>query len=69
MKKSVIVFDDILGSSKCNCIDQFFKRGRHNKLDIYYLSQPYFDLPKRTIGDSSNKIVLFIQTVKDRKHI
>ena len=35
----IMVFDDILGPSNSRFIDQFFIRGRHNKLDIYYLSQ------------------------------
>ena len=48
-ENGIIVFDDILGSSNSKFIDQFFIRGRHNNLDIYYLSQSYFDLPKRTI--------------------
>ena len=46
-ENGVIVFDDILGSSNSRFIDQFFIRGRHNNLDIYYLSQSYFDLPKK----------------------
>ena len=52
-ENSIIVFDDILGSSNSRFIDQFFIRG-HNNLDIY-LSQSYFDLPKRTIRNNSNK--------------
>ena len=38
-ENGIIVFDDILGSSNSRFIDQFFIRGRHNNLDIYYLSQ------------------------------
>ena len=68
-ENGVIVFDDILGSSNSRFIDQFFIRGRHNNLDIYYLSQSYFDLPKRTIRNNSNKIILFNQTLKDIEHI
>ena len=47
-ENGIIVFDDILGSSKSRFMDHFFIRGRHNNLDIYYLSQSCFDLPKRT---------------------
>ena len=65
----IIVFDDILGSSNSRFIDQFFIRRRHNNLDIYYLSQSYFDLPKRTIRNNSNKTILFNQTLKDIEHI
>ena len=68
-ENAIIVFDDILGSSNSRYIDQFFIRGRHNNLDIYYLSQSYFDLPKRTIRNNSNRIILFNQTVKDIEHI
>ena len=68
-EKSVGVFDDILGSSNSKYIDQFFIRGRHNNLDIYYLSQSYFDLPKRSIRNNSNKIILFNQTLKDIQNI
>ena len=46
----IIVFDDILRSSNSRFIDQFFIRARQHNLDFYYLSQSYFDLPKRTIG-------------------
>ena len=68
-ENGIIVFDDILASSNSRFIDQFFIRGRHNNLDIYYLSQSYFDLPKRTIRNNSNKIILFNQTLKDIEHI
>ena len=65
----IIVSDDILGSSNSRFIDQFFIRERHNFLDIYYLSQSYFDLPKRTIRSKSKKIILFNRTLKDFEHI
>ena len=68
-ENGIIVFDNILGSTNSKFIDQFFIRGRHNNLDIYYLSQSYFDLPKRTKRNNSNKIILFNQTLKDLEHI
>ena len=43
-----VVFDDMLDSNQ-KLIDPFFTRGRHNDLDVYFLAQSYFDLPKRTI--------------------
>ena len=63
-----VVFDDMLDTSQ-KLIDPFFTRGRHNDLDVYYLSQSYFDLPKRTIRNNSNIIILFQQTLKDVEHI
>ena len=63
-----VVFDDMLDTSQ-KLIDPFFTRGRHNDLDVYYLSQSYFDLSKRTIRNNSNIIILFQQTLKDVEHI
>ena len=63
-----VVFDDMLDSNQ-KLIDPFFTRGRHNDLDVYYLSQSNFDLPKRTIRNNSNIIILFQQTLKDVEHI
>ena len=68
-ENAIIVFDDILGSSNSKFTDQFFIGGRHNILNIYYLSQSYFDLPKTTIRKNSNKVILFNQTLKDIKLI
>ena len=47
----------------------FFTRGSYNDLDVYFLSQSYFDLPKRTIRSNSNIITFFQQTLKDVEHI
>ena len=68
-ENAIIVFHVTLGSSNSIFIEQFFNRGRHKKLDIYYLSQSYFDLPKRTLRNRSNKLFLFNQTIKDCEHI
>ena len=56
-----VVFDDMLDTNQ-KLIDPFFTRGRHNDLDVYYLAQSYFDLPKRTIRKNSNIRILFQQT-------
>ena len=68
-KNSIIVFDDILGSSNSKFVDQFFPRDRHKKLERYYLSQSYFHLPKRTIRNNSRKNILFNQRSKDIEHM
>ena len=61
----MIGFDDILGSTNSSYKHQFFIRGRHNNLDIYYISQTYFDLPKRSIRNDNNNLILLNQTLKD----
>ena len=57
-QNSCVVFDDMLDSNQ-KLIDPFFTRGRHNDLNIYFLSQSYFDLPKRTIRNNSNIIIYY----------
>ena len=63
-----VVFDDMLDSNQ-KLIDPFFTRGRHKSCDVYYLSQSYFEVPKRTIRNNSNIIILFQQTLNDVEHI
>ena len=63
-ENSTVVFDDKLLSKQESNIDLFFTRGRHNNIDIYYISQSYFHLPKNTIRNNSNIIILFKQTLR-----
>ena len=46
-------------------MDQFFIRGRHLTLDIYYLSQSCFNIPTKSNRNNGNKILLLNQTLKD----
>ena len=45
-KGSIVIFDDMLSARNCSRIDEFFTRGRHKDLDVYYISQSYFALPR-----------------------
>ena len=62
---STVVFDDMFLSKQGSNIDLFFTRGRHSDIGIYYISQSYFHLPKNTIRNNSNIIILFKQTLRD----
>ena len=53
-----VVFDDMLDGNQ-KLIDAFFTRRRYYNLEVYYLSQSYFDLPKRTFRNNSNIIFFF----------
>ena len=64
-ENSTVVFDDMLLSKQESNIDLFFTRGRHINIDIDYISQSYFHLPKNTIRNNSNIIILFKQTLRD----
>ena len=41
-KGSIVIFDDMLGAKNSSQIDEFFNRGRHEDLDVYYISQSFF---------------------------
>ena len=45
-EKRSVVFDDLLLSKEANNNDLFFTRRRLNNIDIYYMSQNFFHLPK-----------------------
>ena len=45
-ENSTVVFDDMLLSKEESIIDLFFTRGRHQNIDLNYLSQSFFQLPK-----------------------
>ena len=64
-KGSVVIFDDMLGTKKSSQIDEFFTRGRHEDLEVYYISQSYFALPRQSIRNNSDRLLLFKQTLRD----
>ena len=64
-KGSVVIFDDMLGAKNSSQIDEFFTRGRHEGLDVYYISQSYFALPRQSIRNNSDRLILFKQTLRD----
>ena len=64
-KGSVVVFDDMLGAKNSSQIDEFFTRGRHEDLDVYYISQSDFALPRQSIRNNSDRLILFKQTLRD----
>ena len=64
-KGSIVIFDDMLGAKNSSQIDEFFTRGRHEDLDVYYISQSYFALPRQSIRNNSDILILFKQTLRD----
>ena len=63
-KGSVVKFDDMLGAKNSSQVDEFFTRGRHEDLDVYYISQSYFALPRQSIRNNSDRLILFKQTLR-----
>ena len=64
-KGSIVIFDDMLVAKNSSQIDEFFTRGRHEDLDVYYISQSYFALPRQSIRNNSDRLILFKQTLRD----
>jgi hypothetical protein len=54
---------------KQNKAEAYYTRGRHNNCDTFYISQNYFRLPRQTIRENSNFIILFPQDQKNISHI
>src|SRR5438477_11612838 len=46
-------------------IENFFVYGRHNNINLIYLAQSFFQLPKKSIRDNANYIILFPQNATD----
>ena len=64
-ENSTVVSDDFLLSKQESNINLFFTRGRHSNIDIYFISQSNFHLPKNTFRKNSNINFLFEQTLRD----
>ena len=64
-KGSVVIFDVMLGAKNSSEIDEFFTRGRHEDLDVYYISQSYFALPRQSIRNNTDRLILFKHNLRD----
>ena len=59
----------MLGAKNCSQTDEFLTRGRHEDLNVYYISQSYFTLPIQSIRNISDRLILFKQTLRDVKSV
>lgn len=63
--ESVVILDDIaLGEN----IRPYFSRGRHKKLDTFYLVQSYLQCPK-IVRENTNFLVIFKTDIRNLKYI
>ena len=67
-RKNLLILDDIMLGPQ-NKIEQFFTRGRHNGIDIFYIAQSYFRLPRQTVRENANLFIFFRQCKKNIIHI
>ena len=55
----------MLGSKEAKDIYVFLTRGRHRNLNIHYISQSWYGLPKKTFRNNCSRIMFFPKTLKD----
>ena len=55
----------MLPSQQASYSDLFFTRGRHHNVDMYFLSQSYFQFPRSKILSNSNIKNLLKQTLRN----
>lgn len=67
-ERSIMVFDDVM-LEKQGPIEKYFCQGRHGGADAFYLTQNYFRIPKQTVRDNCNLLVLFNQDTKNLRAI
>ena len=67
-KKNLLVFDDIMLSPQNKC-EAYYTRGRHNNVDVFYIAQSYFRLPRQTVRENANLFMFFIQDSTNLSHI
>ena len=67
-EKNLLVLDDCLLEKQTKA-EAYYTRGRHNNCDTFYIAQNYFRLPRQTIRENKNLLILFPQDAKNIAHI
>ena len=66
--KNLLILDDCYLGNQSKA-QTYYTRGRHSNCDCLYISQNYFSLPRNSIRENSNFIILFPQNSKSVEHI
>lgn len=67
-RKHLLVFDDCMSGPQ-PALENFYTRGRHMNCNCIYLTQSWFELPRRTIRSNANLLLLFPLGQRDLKLI
>ena len=67
--KTLIVLDDCAYEKNQSNIEKLFFKGRHSNINVLYLTQSYYKIPKQSIRDNSNLLLLFDVKGPDRQHL
>jgi len=63
----IMIFDDVMLSDQTT-IREYFCRGRHNNVNVFYLCQSLHKIAKHCIRDNTNIFILFHQDDKTLKY-
>lgn len=67
LPNSVFIFDDVV-MEKQNVMCDYFARGRHKRVDVFFLSQTLSRIQKQMLRDNANVVVLFRQDEINLRH-
>ena len=67
-RKHLLVFDDCMSGPQKQ-LENFYTRGRHMNCNCIYLTQNWFELPRRTIRANANLFLLFPLGLRELKLI
>lgn len=67
-KKNILVLDDVM-LEKQQEIEPFFTRGRHNNINMFYITQNYIEVPNHTIRENANFIIAFRQNDQNIRNL
>ena len=65
--KHVMIFDDVMNADQSK-IKDYFCRGRHNNVNVFYLCQSLHKIRKHCIRENANTFILFHQDDKTLKY-
>ena len=54
----------MLGARNSSQIDEFYMRAPHESLKVYYFSQSYSGLPRQSVRNNCDRLILFKQTLR-----
>ena len=55
----------MFGAQNSSQINVFYTRGRHEDIEVYYISQSCFALLRQSIRNNCGRLNLFKQTLRD----
>jgi len=66
-QRHIMIFDDVMNADQ-SVIKDYFCRGRHNNVNVFYLCQSLHKIQKHCIRENANVFVLFHQDDKTLKY-